>query len=539
VEAHPAEDYKLGLNWFRSAGEGELRLDGCIDSTDTFVFELELGQVREAYLGPAGAHVNFGGVDEQEFLMYWGHAGYQKQDGGMIAVDTGTAAAVLVVHEGTLRAAESGYVLTAPSGTCRIAVAVGVPGEAAVLKERALAASEANVRVLMENASSRERELHEKIPDGIARDYRPAVEAALWTIATSTVKAQGNMRHEFLGACPTAYDKAQWLWDACFSVRGYAAYDVAACEGWMRNFMDAQREDGMLPGCISPTWIDEATQVPIFTWAVLEMHRAGAGDSFLEEACEAARRNNDWWMMQADEACGSLPSSTPISYDNSPLFDFCRIERMKTGERLVTPDMVACLIQDCEDIAQLARLLGKSELEAHMLERKAQLSRAAWAHLYNAQTGFFDVLSSQGRKQLKTGQALMGIRFCPPEVADEIVERYLQPGTPAWRRIGITTTFSDEPSYDPENFWRGMVWPGVNRLVAEALLRSGKPDDAVSLARHTLGFMVDNDSFYEVYNPETGCGSRASSMSGLGAGVFLDFLNLLDRVSHMNRSVRK
>jgi hypothetical protein len=478
-------------------------------SADTLQITVQASEEVWMYLGPSGTHENYGGLVEQEFLVFWGNARWQTLEGSDIVCRVESSAAVFHAPGNTIEGGISGHRIRLHIGENRFAVAAGNDDEISALKQRALLA-----------CNRLPSGPHLGIPD-LATTYNRAI----WTIASSTFAPEGRCTRSFLGACKPAYTKGTWLWDTCFAVRGYARHDASACKDWLRTFMDHQSANGMLPGLVGPNIIADVTQVPLFAWAANAILNADDDDQdFRREACEAARRNNDWWMTLADPACGGLPVTQPISYDNSPLYDGLRIEGMKSRENLALPDIIAALIIDCDEIAIMAARLGDNALAQSMQERRTFLAETGHRVLYDTSAGYYFASRGGQRLDLKTGPALTAVIFAPDDVAQELVNTYLKAGSPAWPVHGISTVLTDEPSYDPGNFWRGAIWAPVNRLVIDALMRRGFPEAAERLRKETQSLIETSGRFHEVYSPVTGKGSRAQLMTGFGAGVYLDLL---------------
>ncbi|MFH1498728.1 MAG: hypothetical protein ABII82_12985 [Verrucomicrobiota bacterium] len=479
------------------------------------LLEIRVRAEREMWmhLGPCGTHENYGGLVEQEFLVFWGNSRGQSFEDSDIVCRVEGSAVVFHAPGSEVDATVSGYRVKLQAGENRFAVAAGDEAELEALKTKAHAC-------LGEAVSVDEYVWRARGITGLAT----VRERAIWTIASSTFEPEGRCARPFLGACKTAYTKGSWLWDTCFAVRGYASADPVACMDWLRLFIDHQREDGMLPGLVAPTITASVTQVPLFAWAANAVLARCEDEAFLRDACEAARRNNDWWMTLADPACDGLPATQPISYDNSPLYDALRIEGMKSHESLVLPDIIAALVIDCDEIAAMARTLGDAALAERMTERRAFLAETGHRRLYDAEVGYYFAARGGEHVKIKTGPALTALVYAPKNVVERIVAEYLKPGSPAWPRHGIATMLTDQPAYDPDNFWRGMIWGPVNRLVVDALERCGQTDAAERLRVETLRLFETDGHFHEVYDPVSGRGRRGVLMSGFGAGVYLDLL---------------
>jgi alpha,alpha-trehalase len=74
-----------------------------------------------------------------------------------------------------------------------------------------------------------------------------------------------------------------------------------------------------------------------------------------------------------------------------------------------------------------------------------------------------------------------------------------------WTPFAVTTSPIDAPSFDPETYWRGNVWPFVNWLIYEGLRRYGYDDLADELAESGAR-LLEQSGFWEFYHPLTGQG---------------------------------
>jgi hypothetical protein len=500
---------------------GGCRLRAVTAAADTILFEVECPAAVDVMIGPSGDHENFGGILEQEFMIYWGFTELQEGGGREIRVRHHSSTAVFLAEKAGLVARAAGWMIPLEAGIHRFALAVGMDADFDTLRRRAEEALARDADRLVQQHRTDWERLFARLPATEDARLRAKAEEAVWTMEASTAPAQGLLTDGFLCGAPTGYNKSQWLWDTCFAVRGYAAVAPERCHTWLAHFIQHQCEDGMLPGAISPWKSGAGTQVPLFAWAARALFAADGDREALRAAFATAVRNNDWWMAQGDEGVGGLPASGPISYDNSPLYDGRRTEKMNTG-RLVNPDIIAALVNDCIEIAAMAETLGEPRTAASMRERAERLSRTAHEELFDEELDYYLSADGRNRLRIRVGPALTAIAFAPQAVARRLVETYVRPGSPAWPVHGIATVLADEPAYDPDNFWRGPIWGSTNRLAIDALERRGFDEAAARLRRETLSLMLESDGFHEIYHPVSGKGSRSTMMTGFGAGVFLD-----------------
>jgi glucosylglycerate hydrolase len=75
--------------------------------------------------------------------------------------------------------------------------------------------------------------------------------------------------------------------------------------------------------------------------------------------------------------------------------------------------------------------------------------------------------------------------------------------TAFWRPFGPTGTATDEPSYNPNWYWRGPVWPQLSYLIMLAAVRKGRSHDARLVADSLIRGAVTS-GFSEYWHPDTG-----------------------------------
>jgi hypothetical protein len=494
-------------------------------SPDTIRIRVHAAKSDWLFLGPAGTHHNFGGILEQDFLIYWGFSRMQTLcDDHELLAKTEGAAAVFLSARAAIVSDGSGYKIKLAKGLNDFALSVGYEAEISELRGHAATALGEDIERLITRNRADWRKILAAAPLPVGAKLQPKALEAVWTIEACGILPEGRLSRRGLCSSPTGYDKAQWLWDTCFAVRGYARRDPELCKDWLRIFIDNQDACGRFPGLIDIDKAAKEPQVPLFSWAANAVFEADGDQDFLAEACGAAVKNSDWWMSCGDTACGGLPATGPIAYDNSPLYDVCRIAGMDADNPLVNPDIIAALVNDCDEIAAMAQTLGDAKLKKSMGQRRKFLAEEGHKRLWNATDRFYYSALRGNHIPLRIGPALAAIVFAPPDIAKYLARTYIRPGSPAWPARGIATVHADQAAYDPDNFWRGCIWGPTNRLIVDALDRAGLTKSADLLADETLGLMAATKNFYEVYNAETGRGYRATMMAGFGAGVFLDLI---------------
>ena len=81
----------------------------------------------------------------------------------------------------------------------------------------------------------------------------------------------------------------------------------------------------------------------------------------------------------------------------------------------------------------------------------------------------------------------------------------------------------DDPRFEPALYWRGPIWPMINWVVHEGLLRYGLAGDAADIRKAVIA-LARREGLWEHYNAVTGEGGGTENLSWTAALV----LDLLD-----------
>ncbi|QFT74507.1 amylo-alpha-1,6-glucosidase [Ruegeria sp. THAF33] len=189
-----------------------------------------------------------------------------------------------------------------------------------------------------------------------------------------------------------------------------------------------------------------------------------------------------------------------LRWDNTKLHD-------ASPFRLVDPGFNAILIRSCDDVAELAEILGIPAMASEAREM-ATKGREALESLWNANLGQYTCYNRAAGVLQDTptvGGLLAAIAQVPPERAEALV-----------RRIALLSERCDYlvPSHDPaddafdsKRYWRGPTWLVVNYMIAEGLIQSGQEAMAQRILAGSLR-LIEKSGFAEYYDPISGepCG---------------------------------
>jgi hypothetical protein len=180
--------------------------------------------------------------------------------------------------------------------------------------------------------------------------------------------------------------------------------------------------------------------------------------------------------------------------------------------RVAEVQVSAILCRAAQDLAVLLDALGEAEAAA--------AERALAAHLAaGLDAAWRPALSRFVSRDLVAGEDIVAptqAGFLPLLALDLDAARRdaLLAEMARWTQgcaLGLPTTPPFDPAFDAQRYWRGPVWAVVDWLLAEGLVRNGRPDAAAALLRPLLAAIV-REGFAEYFDPLTG--------KGLGGGRF-------------------
>jgi glycogen debranching enzyme len=140
-------------------------------------------------------------------------------------------------------------------------------------------------------------------------------------------------------------------------------------------------------------------------------------------------------------------------------------------------------------MAQIYDALGK-RARAGVLRRRAKaLFKRFNDAFWDEASGFYAFALDGDKKQVLSvasnpGQCLWS-GIVPPDRAAKVVKRLMAPDM--WSGWGIRTLSTKNPSYNPNSYQNGAVWPHDNGLIAAGFRRYGFIDEANAIARDISG----------------------------------------------------
>ncbi len=346
---------------------------------------------------------------------------------------------------------------------------------------------------------------------------------------------------------PTTYP-FQWLWDSCFHSIIWAELGDERCVVELENTLANQHKSGFVPHM--NYWGDpevhadfwglsgtsSITQPPMYGHALAELTRRGftipadlaskarAGLRHLldrprtsnalapvwhpwETGCDNSARWDDWvadnkgfnfdtWRQQKSQYVLTLNADPDGAVEGS------QFEVGSVGFNA----LIAWNIQEMASVNE-----SDDELDTGASQIVDAVS-ARWDPRLGSWTD-----SDTGSGQIRTLDAMMGSLVDPrPETLEALIDPAAF-GAP----YGPRGVHVDEPSYDPDQYWRGPAWPQLGYLAYISARQASHSEVAQALANQ-LKAGAAASGLAEYWNAETGEGRGAIPQTWAGLAVCVD-----------------
>ena len=393
----------------------------------------------------------------------------------------------------------------------------------------------AEIGAILERNRSREEERLKRFGD-LSEVYRAASSSLAWNTVYDPVKDR-----VITPVARTWCRGHGWVlfeWDTYF-----AAYmlSVDNPELAMLNAVaitDEITPEGLVPNfaCAQGFASRDRSEPPVGGWVCRELYRAGGARWFLERVYPHLLTWNRWWWAKRRNrgdllSWGSTPyvpvlgaywerthvnerigASLESGLDNSPMYDDVPFDTERHLLELHDVGLCSLYVADCEALAELADILGRTGEAAELRERAGKVRAAMKAELWDDSFGLFlnrrtDTGGFSRRISPTNFYALLADAATPAQ-AERMVREHLYNPAEFWGEWVLPSIARNDPAYPEQSYWRGRVWGPMNFLVYIALRRSGQARACRDLAEKSKALLLKgwlaHGHVCENYNAETG-----------------------------------
>ena len=167
-------------------------------------------------------------------------------------------------------------------------------------------------------------------------------------------------------------------------------------------------------------------------------------------------------------------------------------------------DQTSFLAMSERAMIEMCQITGRIEMMNKYETKLAKRTEAIRTKMWDPETKFFYSLNRDTDKKIRIrtlqGFLTLTAGLASEEQARELVRQLTDPSL-FWSKYPVTTSAMDEPTFRPDGFWRGDMWPPTNYLVALGLNRYGYYDVAREMTDKMLELVKKYDGHsYERYN---------------------------------------
>ncbi len=344
-------------------------------------------------------------------------------------------------------------------------------------------------------------------------------------------------------------------WDSYFAAYMFSFFNPSLA---LANSIEVTK--GLTPHGFIPNWRGpmqtasyDRSQPPVGSLVVRTIYRRHPERWFLEEVYEDLLTWNRWWPRDrgnhdwlswgtnaippdpaAHTAQGAMYES---GLDNSPMFDDVPFNADTNVLELADVGLTSLYVADCEALADIAAVLGRSAEERELRER-GEAYRKAVAKLWSEKTGLFLNLQTttmvpSERISPTNFYPLLARAATPAQAARMMREHYFNPGEFAGPYV-MPSISRNDPAFKDNDYWRGRIWAPMNFLVYLGMRNYTVDDARADLVEKSRALLLktwrEQAAVYENLNAVTGRGDDVRNADPFYTwGALLGFLSILDR----------
>lgn len=369
----------------------------------------------------------------------------------------------------------------------------------------------------------------------------------------------------------------QWLWDSCFHAIILTHFNIADAKKEILSLLSKQFENGLIPHMIY--WDKESpndfpviewgrkdsstiTQPPMIAYAVWAIYQkdkqsfsSNKDQSFIKKVYPHLYHFYRYLLAERDPHENHLigiMNPDESGEDNSPRFDIPldlppkHKFKKNTQKRLnLVAQNIECkfdapfcmrnffwvkdvpynsiMVENLKLLSKIATDLGYIE-DALFFIKESENIRSAMRKLMLEDGLFWSTFGESYQKiKVKTWAifAPLFARILTQKEAKKLVDKYLLNPNQFWTKYPVPTVSIDEPSFDPEGFWRGPTWIATNWFIYKGLKNYGFNDSAKQIKESSIA-LIEKLGFREYFDPNTGEGYGAKNFTWGGLVVDMD-----------------
>jgi hypothetical protein len=361
--------------------------------------------------------------------------------------------------------------------------------------------------------------------EGIPRRLRTHYAKAAYQILCNTKQPRGQIGRNAVFPSRGTYC-AHYLWDACFTNLGVGQFNERLAEDYLIALCEAQEPDGKIPQFVCATWNRPGeSQPPLIAWSAWRLYERFGNKELVRDVYEPLCRMVDWWFANRDADGDGLieyQHALESGWDDSPRFDRGRIAGV---------DLNAYINREMRILARMAPVIARDSESAVWESRADEHAQRIRLRLFDPEDGlFYDRLVEEDRlHKILTPASFTPLwvgMSLPVEIVHRMIVKFLLSPRHFFGSRPFPVVAYSAPSYAPDKWWRGPVWPNIAWIMTEILRVQGFHRDYTVAVRRLVDMMTRHDELNELYSSATGDPLGAEGLCW-GCAVFMDLARKL------------
>lgn len=328
-----------------------------------------------------------------------------------------------------------------------------------------------------------------------------------------------------------------FCWDTYLASMMLAVIDKNLAYANAVEMTESLTEEGFIPNCYYSNGFKsrDRSQPPLGSLAILTLYKQYGEKWLLSLTYDNLWKWNNWWVNNRTYDGLICPGSSPydkVTYfrseyeqnnkyasnletglDNSPMYDGVDFDRNRHMMLLQDVGLTSLFIMDCDNLAQIAKELGRND-DVAILQARAEKYRSALQTLWNEKACIYN---NRSLKDDSFNNRLSPTLFYPMlakaptiEQVNAMVEKHLLNTEEFWGEYIIPSISRNDSAFKDNDYWRGRIWAPLNFLVYLGLrnydlseVRKLFSDKSENLL---LKSWLGNGYIFENYNATTGKG---------------------------------
>lgn len=366
---------------------------------------------------------------------------------------------------------------------------------------------------------------------------------------------------------PTSYPY-QWFWDSCFHAIILNHFTSEGAKKEILSLVAKQFDNGMIPHMIYWKHLNNTnfppikwgkngtstlTQPPMVAYAVWEIFQKDKDLQFVKSVYPSLYHFYKYLLTERDpheKHLIGIMNPDESGEDNSPRFDaplglppIQTLEKNTKRRFKLIEQNIKCkfdapfcmrnffwvkdvpfnciMVKNLRLLSELAKKVGHPHDAVYFAEKADNIADSMRKLMLEDGIFWSTYGKDYSKIKVKTWAifAPLFAKIISPQEAKTLVEDHLLNKKEFWTQYPVPTTSLDEPSFDPEGFWRGPTWIGTNWFVYKGLQSYGFDDTAKEIKETSIA-LIQKSGFREHFNPLTGEGLGAQNFTW--GGLVLD-----------------